>query len=425
MPLAGSFRAAFWATLLLVLVTAWASLAVTGAAVAEVVTTPSAAARLDLGQSSLTAEGRDRGRPRPLVLSLSMDGLLPYRVFLLGEPPRLVVDIERLDLDGAEATQLSGAELVPAIRWGRIATGRTRIVLELPGPMTVTSAEQTGQGDGARLVIRLAPVSAEAFRPEAQGDALPALFGLPEPATLPEFQPRAPGPLRVMLDPGHGGIDPGAVVGGLKEADLMLTVAGEVAQALRKVGAEVRLTRNEDVFLPLEDRMTAARSASADLFLSLHADMLPEGEAAGAAVYVWNPEADDSATAQLAARHDRDDLLAGMDLSGTDSEVARTLMDIARIDTQPRSQNLSQFLISEFAIGRIAIRNRPVKGAAFSVLKAPDIPSVLIETGFLSDPGDRANLVDPEWRAGLAAAIARAVIAWAEDDAARQPLLRH
>lgn len=380
--------------------------------------------QVDAAASSLTAEGRDRGRPRPLTLRLALDRAVPFRTLILDTPPRLVLDLEGADFGASDAAALPGAGLVPALRWGEIAPGRARLVAELPGPMRLARAAAHSDAPGTVLTLVLEPVALEAFAPDGTGAALPQLWDLPEPAPVPPATRRPPGPLRVTLDPGHGGMDPGARAGGVAEAALMLTMAEEVAAALRRLGAEVTLTREGDRFLPLERRMTAARASAADLLISLHADALPAGEAAGAAVYVWNPDADDRATRELATRHDRDDLLAGLDLAAADDEVARTLMDIARLDTQPRSQNMAAFLVSEFALGRIAIHKRPVKGAAFSVLKSPDIPSVLIETGFLTDPADRANLVDPLWRARMAEAVAKAVLAWAEDDAARRPLLR-
>ena len=378
---------------------------------------------IDPAASSITAEGR-RGRPQTLTFDLALNEGPSWSAFLLGSPPRLVIDMTDRELAAGNPALLPGAALVPALRWGPLAEGRGRLVAELPGPMAIRAAQLTHAGAGWRLTLRLEPVEAAAFAPAGQGAALPQLWGLPQPAALPDFTARRPGPLRVTLDPGHGGIDPGATADGLTEAALMLQVAQEVAAALRAKGVEVTLTRDADRFLPLERRMTAARAVGADAFLSLHADALPAGEAAGAAVFTWASDASDRATRELAARHDRDDLLAGLDLAGTDDEVAGVLMEIARTDTGPRSQNLAQFLLSEMAIGRIAIRKRPVKGAGFSVLKSPDIPSVLIETGFLSDAQDRANLVDPAWRAKLAQAVAQAVTAWAEDDASRTPLLR-
>jgi len=170
--------------------------------------------------------------------------------------------------------------------------------------------------------------------------------------------------------------------------------------------------------------MTIARAERADLFISLHADALPAGEAAGLSIYVWNPQADDRATRELAMRHDRADLLAGLDLAGTDDQLADVLMDLARTETHPRSEAFAKFAVSELNRAGIAMHRRPVRGAAFSVLKSPDIPSVLVELGFLTDPGDRANLFDPEWRAQTAQALAQAIGLWAQDDAARAALLR-
>lgn len=390
------------------------------------------AVRIDLATSSVTAEGRARkGRVRPLNFDLGLNRAVPWRAYLLADPPRLVIDFEGAALTAASPAALTGADLLPALRWGPIGPDRGRLVAELPGPMAIDSATltehplpDTTRAPAPRLTLRLTPVAPEAFAPQGTGAALPALWGLPDPAALPPSAARRPGPLRVTLDPGHGGFDPGATVAQMTEATLMLDVAREVAAALAALGAEVTLTRDADTFVPLERRMTAARMAGADAFISLHADALPAGEAAGAAVFTWADDASDRASRELAARHNRDDLLAGMDLKGTDDEVATVLMDIARTDTRPRSQNLAQFLLSELAIGRIAIRNRPVKGAAFSVLKSADIPSVLIETGFLSDAGDRANLANPAWRASLAGAIARAATAWAADDIERSTLLR-
>jgi N-acetylmuramoyl-L-alanine amidase len=232
-------------------------------------------------------------------------------------------------------------------------------------------------------------------------------------------------PLRVVLDPGHGGIDPGAEADSLHEAILTLTFARELKETMTRAGMEVSLTRDENVFVPLEMRITLARVTGADLFISLHADALPAGEAAGLSIYTWNQEADDRASRELAMRHDRADLLSGVDLAGADDEVAGALMDLARLETHPRSEAFAKFAVSELNRAGVAMHRRPVRGAAFSVLKSPDIPSVLIELGFLTDPGDRHNLFDPAWRAATAQALTRAIGAWAQDDAIRAGLARH
>ena len=193
----------------------------------------------------------------------------------------------------------------------------------------------------------------------------------------------------------------------------MLSFARELTEILHRAGFEVIPTRTDDSFVPLERRMTIARAGKADLFISLHADALPAGEAAGLSLYTWNPQADDRASRELAMRHDRDDLLSGVDLQGTDDQIADVLMDLARMDTHPRAEAFAKFTVSELNRAGIAMHRRPIRGAAFSVLKSPDIPSVLIELGFLTDPGDRANLFDPAWRAQTAQAIVRGIAAWA------------
>lgn len=380
---------------------------------------------LDAAGSSLVAEGRDRGQPRALDLRLALSRAVPYRAYVIGGPPRLVLDFRQVDFGINRPEALAGADLVPAIRWGAFRRGWTRMVVELPGPARIDSAGLRPQPDGrAMLALRLEPVAAAEFAPQGGEAPETALWDLPVPADVPAVPPRRDGRLRVMLDPGHGGIDPGAVTGEVSEAGLMLTLAGELATLLRRAGIEVLLTRDGDQFVGLEARASAARAAGADVLISLHADALPEGEAAGTAFYVWNDGADDRAARQLALRHDRDDLLAGIDLTGTDDEVAEVLMDLARRDTQPRSEALAGFMVAEARRAGLPLHRRPLQRAAFSVLKSPDIPSILIETGFLTDSADRARLADPAGRAGLVAALARAVLNWAHDDRIRAPLLR-
>ncbi|GLK64112.1 N-acetylmuramoyl-L-alanine amidase [Paracoccus kondratievae] len=387
----------------------------------------SALATVDLAHSALSAEGRDRGRPRPMDLRLTISQPVPYRVYFLDGPPRLVVDFREIDFSGTRAEDLPGRELVPALRWGRFRPGWSRLVMELPGPYALRTAIQRpaeGGARGALVQLRIEPVGQKDF--VTRGNALSALWDLPAPAAVTPLPPRRTGdkPLRVALDPGHGGHDPGAQVGAISEAALMLSFARELTEILTRAGFEVVATRQDDSFIPLERRMTLARAAQADLFISLHADALPAGEAAGLSIYTWNPQADDRASRELAMRHDRTDLLAGLDLAGTDDQVAAVLMDLARTETHPRSEAFAKFAVSELNRAGIAMHRRPVRGAAFSVLKSPDIPSVLVELGFLTDAGDRANLFDPDWRARTAQALARAVGLWAQDDAARAALSR-
>jgi N-acetylmuramoyl-L-alanine amidase len=229
----------------------------------------------------------------------------------------------------------------------------------------------------------------------------------------------------VVLDPGHGGIDPGAERDGHTEADLMLTFARVLKEEfLRQGGALVVLTRDEDGFVPLETRISIARAAGAHVFLSLHADALAEGQASGATLYTLSDEASDKAAAKLAERHDRDDLLAGVDLTDQDDLVAQVLMDMARTETAPRIDRLAGALEGAIKAEGLPMHRRPRQAGGFSVLKSPDIPSVLIELGFLSSSRDMRRLTDPEWRARMARAIRAGVMAWAAEDAALATLPR-
>lgn len=379
------------------------------------------APQLVIGASTLTAEGRDRGRPRPMDLRLTLSQPAAWRAFLVADPIRLIVDVQDLDFGGYQPQQMFGADLVPAIRWGRYQRDWSRIVLELPGAYRIDTAYLRTRAPEPLIHIRLSPVSDADFAPRPSATA--ALHNLPEAA--PSATPSPRGKLRVVLDPGHGGFDPGAVAEGYREADLVLTYAQDLQRELQARDIEVHLTRSSDRFVSLEDRMTIARKAGADLFLSLHADALPEGQAAGAVVYTWNPASNDIAARLLAERHDRDDLLAGVDLTSHDDLLAGILMDFARTDTQPRSRNFAGFLRVHMAQAGIGLHGRPVQGAAFSVLKAPDIPSVLLEIGFISDPADRANMMNPAWRQRMVRSIADAIDDWAQDETQRRALLRH
>lgn len=366
-----------------------------------------ALAEVDPARTTLGFLGRDRGKPRPLVVTIGLDRAVPHGIALIDGPPRLVVDLR--DTAPPRATASDALSL----RWGAAPQGGARAILTLPGPMELKAARMTAAPDPA-LTLHLVPVAPEAFRPRS--DALTVLRGLPQPARVGPGT-RAPGDdrLRVVLDPGHGGMDPGAQAGGITEAAVMLGFAREFAAVLRAQGIEVVLTREDDRFIPLERRTTVARAKGADLFISLHADALPQGEAAGATIYTWDGQSNDRAARQLALMHDRSDMLAGLDLSDTDEDVSRALIDLARLGTQPRSQGAARHLVARLNEAGVVMHRIPVRGAAFSVLKSPDIPSLLIELGFLTHADDRTNLFDPDWRERVATALAQGILAWAAD----------
>lgn len=360
-------------------------------------------------------------------IDLSLSQGVPYRTFTLQDPPRLVLDFQEVDWSGLDTERFDRSDRLGPVHFGAYVPGWSRLVLGLPGPMVVESADLrvdpvTGN---ARLQLRIEPVPAEAFAAQA-GTPRGAGWDLPAPADVTKRAPRGPDtPLVVMLDPGHGGIDPGAEQGEVIEKDLMLTFARELREVLlRSGGFEVYLTRDADHFVSLEARVAAAQRAGADLFISLHADALSEGLAHGATVHVLSDEASDVASAKLAERHDRADLLSGVDLSQTDDAVTGILLDLARTETRPRTKALAQALVAGMAQTGGPMNRRPLRAAGFSVLKSADIPSVLIEIGFLSSPRDYRNLTNEFWRLQMAEGIRNGLNAWREADDARRPLVR-
>lgn len=367
----------------------------------------SALARVDPMRSALVATGDG------LDLKLTLSQPVPWRVRMLDGPPRLVIDTREVDWAGAQVLAMVRPAL--AMRAGSFRPGWSRLVLELDGPHRLARAEMT-TGTATRIDIRLEPTDAASFAAEAARPDLPE-WGLPDAVQLEPPPVAGAGPITVVLDPGHGGIDPGAERDGISEAALMLTFARELKEALLRDGRfRVVMTRDEDVFVPLETRTSIAREAEADLFLSLHADALAEGDAQGATIYTLAPEASDAASAALAERHDRDDLLAGVDLSDQDDQVAEVLMDMARTETRPRNDRLAEAVVGAIRAAEIRMHRHPRQTGGFSVLKSPDIPSALLEVGFLSSERDFKRLSDPAWRARLAEALVQGIVAWSEED---------
>lgn len=383
-----------------------------------------ALARADSSASALV----DQGDSLEMMLRLSQP--VPFRIFTLDDPRRMVVDFSEVDWTGFDTEAFETAEGVSGLRVGGFTPGWSRMVLDLAKPYALVHAEMSRDDRGAVLTLNLDPTASDEFalgagtppdaqlvRPSAQetGDAAA------KTAPLRRF---GDGPLRVVIDPGHGGIDPGAERDGEREKDLMLTFGRELQDVLNRAGGfDVVMTRTEDVFVPLETRLTLAREAGADVFLSLHADAIAEGRAEGATIYTLAERASDAASQKLAERHDRADLLAGVDLTGQDDVIATVLMDMARTETMPRTDRLADSLV-KYLDESVGMHKRPRLEAGFSVLKAPDMPSVLIELGFLSSAKDRAKLKDQAWRTKAAWAIRDALLAWEEEEVSLRDRLR-
>ena len=382
-------------------------------------------ARIDPGRT-LAVDLRGGG----LALDVHLSQPVPYRVYTLADPPRLVVEFREVVFDGLKAEALTSADGFEAAAMGQAPGGWSQLALRLSGPFAVvsagmvTGADDAAPTDSATVEIRLQEVDEATFR---------AAAGPPFKPEGPKIQvserpePRDPAaPRIIVLDPGHGGIDSGAVAGNVKEADLILQFARELKEALLRTGSfEVTLTRDEDIFVPLETRVAIAHQTGADLFISLHADTLSEGNASGSTIYTLSDTATDEASEKLAERHDRQDMLLGVDLSNQDDTIAQVLIDLARLENTPRSNHLADTLIRsiEEQIGRV--NSKPRRQAGFSVLKSPDIPSVLLELGFMSSNRDLKDLVSPEWRAKMVDALRIGLQDWVLEDAANQELLRN
>jgi len=265
----------------------------------------------------------------------------------------------------------------------------------------------TGPATPPGLLPLLRPLAAAKPRARASVRVPP-----PAPRRLPAVS-GTPGRPLVVIDAGHGGVDPGATgVGGLREKDLSLAIARSVRDAL-VAGGRLRaaLTRDGDRFLPLRERFAVARRLKADLFVSVHCDSLGAPGASGASVYTLSEVASDREAARLARRENRADAVAGVDLGDADADVNSILIDLTQRETMNASAAFARLLGRE-AKGRMPVRATFHRMASLMVLRAPDLPSVLFETGYVSDPGDAAFLNSAAGRAALAGAVRRAAEAF-------------
>ena len=377
----------------------------------------SVVARLDTDRSRIV-------QPDDVVeITLALSKAVPWRVRLLAAPPRLIMDFREVDFSQIASVPVA-TDRVKAVRAGLYRPGWSRLVVELDSAYLVSSAEMQTSADAATVTVLLAATDDRVFAQEAALPEPPE-WALPEPERLDAAPDTDDGRFVVVLDPGHGGIDPGAEHGNISEADLMLGFGRMLKDLLMRTGTfDVVMTRDDDIFVPLEGRISVARASAADAFISLHADALAEGDAAGAVIYTLSDDASDEAAAVLAERHDRNDLLAGVDLTAQDDLVATVLMDMARTETRPRTARLADALEEAIKTSDLKMHRFPQQSAGFSVLKSPDIPSVLIELGFLSNARDLARLQDKTWRARMAESIRNALLIWAQEDAALQGLRR-
>ena len=344
------------------------------------------------------------------VLDLSRK--IDLHAFTLADPYRVVVDIPEVVFKLPPKAGESGRGLIKAFRFGLMMEGGSRIVLDLVKPVRVAKAfvMDAAAGDPARLVLDLVPTDRRSFlRQIALDDRL--VSAAPPAQPEPQANSGDPRPL-VVLDPGHGGIDTGTVAAtGEMEKDIVLDFAERLRDRIEKFGKyRVLMTRADDTYVPLDQRVRIARKAGASLFVSIHADSLPrnEGDAQGATVYTLSNKASDAQAAQLAEKENGADVIAGVDLKTEPNDVAGILIDLAQRETKTFSLQFAHDVVGDMK-GMARLHKEPIKSAGFRVLRAPDVPSVLVELGYVSNRQDLKSLMSDAWRDHTADSIAKAI----------------
>lgn len=348
---------------------------------------------------------------------------LDVRAFVMADPNRVIVDLpETLFAVDPEAGQKANPRarkragedgapvgLVASYRFGKLGAGRSRVVIDLARPARIVKAATEASDEGRlRLLVDIVPTDRAAFT-AAAAEAVRA--AAPPPAQGLPASPLGNGSRPVVvLDPGHGGIDVGAIAKGrAPEKEIVFEFARALEAILNASGRyQVVMTRTEDVFVPLNQRVQIARAANAQLFLSIHADTLSDGVVSGATVYTVSDKASDAHAARLAEKENFADKVAGFDGAEESGGVSDILFDLARRETRAYSHVFARTLVSVWKQAARLNKN-PIRSAGFTVLKAPDVPSALLELGYMSSEKDSALLSDPEWRGRTARAVAASI----------------
>jgi N-acetylmuramoyl-L-alanine amidase len=371
-------------------------------------------------QSGLAASGesypvasdvRLGGDDKQTRFVLDLTQKIDLAAFTLADPYRVVIDLPQVTFKLPAKAGEKGRGLVKAYRFGLVMAGGSRIVLDLTGPARVDKAFvlDPAAGQPARLVLDLSPTDRETFMRNSKMEN----HGLRHVAKV-----QTPAPISgdsrplVVIDPGHGGIDTGTKgPHGETEKSIVLDFATALQDKLKATGRyRVAMTRSDDTFIPLAERVHFARSLKASLFISIHADYLPhsEGSAQGATVYTLSDKASDTEAARLAEAENRADVIAGVDLTREPNDVADILIDLAQRETKAFSFKFARTLTDELKTAT-RLHKHPLKSAGFMVLRAPDVPSVLVELGYVSTKEDLKALLSDSWRGRTAEAMTRAV----------------
>ena len=329
----------------------------------------------------------DKSKNDESRIVLELNNKVPYSLFVLDNSPRLVVDIEA---DKYSDFNVSSNNLIKNIRLRRTEKGVVRVVFDLKKKSFIKQHFFLDNKDYKyfRLVI------------DIETD-LKKVKAVKSNKRKKKFI--------ITVDPGHGGIDPGAVRKDIKEKDLTLKASKELGKILRQMGYKVYLTREKDVFIPLHMRRKKAKNYNSDLFISIHVDSVRKKSTRGTSIYTLSDRASDKVTAKLAERENKADLIAGINLDEVDNEVASILLDLKRRDTKNSSALFAEQYVNFARKNGHKLLKRPHRHAGFAVLKSPDIPSVLIELGFLSNIKDVKLLINQKSRYRLLQTLASAI----------------
>ncbi len=378
--------------------------------IAAMTVVPSAAEPLQARDYKLAG---DAERVR-LVIWFDREPDLHY--LLLRGPHRLVIDLPATDFL-IEPAALKPRGLVSGVRFGNREDGTARMMLTAKGPFAVEKLEviPNEAAPGFRLVADIV-ASSDADFDAALADQAATTGSTAAPKTDRLKGPASDKPFTIVIDAGHGGIDTGAAgVGGTREKAITLAFALELRQRLAANGNyRVEMTRETDEFLALDERVRRARAFKADLFISIHADTIRFKGIRGATVYTVSDKASDADSAALASRENLADAIGGIKIEEDNQQVADILIDLIRRETHTFSMRFARSLIGELSNSKVELINNPLRAAGFRVLRAPDVPSVLVELGYLSNASDEAQLNDPQWRGKAIESIAGAVALFAE-----------
>jgi N-acetylmuramoyl-L-alanine amidase len=343
---------------------------------------------------------------------LELSEKVEFEVFALADPFRVVIDLPQIEFKLPANARVAGIGLINGFRYGRYRPETSRIVLDVNGPVAVRKSFLLPPRDSYpyRFILDLEPTTREALVKRPRKPSLTARAAVAPPLNPLKKHRRANRKRVIVIDPGHGGVDPGTLgASGVREKDITLAMARELKRRLEASGRyRVALTRKSDVFLRLRERIAIAREIGAELFLSLHADSLRNHKVRGGSVYTLSETASDKEAGRLAAKENKADIIAGEDLSVHDAEVAHILIDLTQRETMNTSVRFAKMLIKEMGRATRLLRNTH-RFAGFAVLKAPDVPSVLVELGYLSNRKDERQLRSSKHRAKIANAVALAV----------------